>query len=130
MHAVAAGVGAELVVREREREARLGDLYAAELDAAGGLALARGLPAVAGYGGAAARRGVEHVPDERTTRRRIPPLDRGPEASPPACEGRLGTGRRQRPDDRLGNLLRAAVGGGRHRGPRGGVSAPAPRAGH
>src|SRR6266508_4630756 len=52
--AIAAGVGAKLVVLEGEREARLGHLHAAELDATGRLTLAGCLPAVAGDGGAAA----------------------------------------------------------------------------
>src|SRR5262249_19918490 len=83
MHAVAGGIGTELVPLEREREARLGALDAAELDPAGRLSLARGLPAVAGRAGAAARPRVEHVPDERLARARVHPLDPDPEPAPP-----------------------------------------------
>src|SRR4030095_14136203 len=105
MHAVPAGVGAELVVLEREREARLGDLDAAELDAAGRLALALGLPAVTGHGVAAARTRVEHVPDEGTPRPRIHALDGDPEAPTPAGDGPLGTGGRPGPCDPPRDLL-------------------------
>src|SRR5262245_66180208 len=64
MHTVTAGVNAELVVLERQRKARLGDLDAAELDPARRLALAGRLPAVARDRGAAAGPRVKHVPDE------------------------------------------------------------------
>ena len=70
--AVAAAVGTKLVTAEVEREAHLGHLDAAELDATRGLPLTAGRPAVAGRGGAAARSGVEHVPDEG------PAVARGP----------------------------------------------------
>src|SRR6266496_1062972 len=62
--AVAEGVWPELVALEEEREARLGDFDAAELDPARRLAFAGGLPPVAGRGGAAAAARMEEVPDE------------------------------------------------------------------
>src|SRR5262245_36048757 len=65
MRAVARGIRSELVALEGQRKARLGDLDAAELDPARGLAFARGLPAVAHRRRAAAGARVEHVPDER-----------------------------------------------------------------
>src|SRR5205085_3960410 len=62
--AVAARVGAELVLLEEQREAHLGDLEAAELDAAGGLPLAGARPAVARGRRTAARPRLEEMPDE------------------------------------------------------------------
>src|SRR4030095_969523 len=115
MLAVARGVGAELVVLERQREARLRHFHAAELDPARGLPLPRGLPAVADGGGAAAWTRVEHVPDERALGARFDALDRDAEAPAPARDDAVGTRRRERLDDRLHDLLRAVVGGGGHR---------------
>src|SRR6266581_2145572 len=62
--AVAEGVWPELVAVEEEREARLGNFYAAELDAARRLAFPGGLPPVPRGGRAAAAARVEEVPDE------------------------------------------------------------------
>src|ERR1043166_6412562 len=53
--AVAAGGRAGLMARKEQRKARLGDLQAAELDAAGRMPLARAGPAVARRRGAAPR---------------------------------------------------------------------------
>src|SRR3989475_11162761 len=82
--AVPARVGAELVVLEREREARLGHLHAPELDPTRRLPLARRLPAVAAGARAPAPARVEHGPDERALPSRIDTLDRDAEAPPPA----------------------------------------------
>src|SRR5215475_380401 len=73
--AVAAGIRAELVAREEQREAHLGDLQAAELDAAGGMPFADARPAVAGGRAAASRARLEHVPDEWPVAARVLPLD-------------------------------------------------------
>src|ERR1051326_6675328 len=62
--ALAAGIRAELMARKEQGKARLGDFQAAELDAAGGMPLARAGPAVAPRRGAAARARLKHVPDE------------------------------------------------------------------
>src|SRR5262245_25697754 len=118
MRAVAAGVGAELVVLERQRKARLGDLDAAELDPARRLALAGRLPAIARDRGAAAGPRVKHVPDEWPPRARIDALDRDAEPPAPAGDCTIREGGRQRLDDGLGDLLRAVIGGERHRSRR------------
>src|SRR5258705_10295997 len=83
---VARGVGPELVALEEEREARLRDLHRAELDAARGLPLARGLPAVPRRGRAAAPAHVEDVPDELALVPRIPARDTDPQSPRPAPE--------------------------------------------
>src|SRR5919106_3959385 len=113
--AVAGRVGTELVVLERERKARFRDLDAAELDAAGRLALARRLPAVTDRGRSPTRPGMEHVPDERALGARVLTLDRDAEAPAPARERAVGTRRRERLDDRFHDLLRAVVGREGHR---------------
>src|SRR5262249_42321499 len=79
MAAVARRIRRELVAGEEEREARLRDLDAAELDAARRLPLARRLPAVPGGRGTAAAARVEEVPDERALRPRVLALDRDAE---------------------------------------------------
>src|SRR5262245_16022003 len=66
--AVARRARPELMTREEQRKARLRDLDAAELDAAGGLALAGRLPPVTHRRRAAAAPRVEEVPDERALR--------------------------------------------------------------
>ena len=117
---VAATVWSELVTSEEQREADLGHLEAAELDAAGRLPLARTRPAVASGRSAAAGTGLEQVPDERLPHTRVDALDGDAEAAAPAGHCPVRAGRRQRLDDRLNDLLAAAVGGQRHRlaGPR------------
>src|SRR5438552_6240992 len=114
--AVTGGVGPELVTLEEEREARLRDLHAAELDPSRGLALAGGFPAVACGGGAAAAASVEEVPDERSmVRARVFARDGDPEAARPAGHRALRASSGERLDDGLGDLLGAVVGGERHR---------------
>src|SRR5213596_205560 len=110
VHAVPAGVGAELVVLEREREPRLRDFHAPELDPARRLPFARGLPAVADGGRAAAGARVEHVPDERASRAWVHALDRDAEPPAPARDGARRARGRERSDDRLGDVLGAVVG--------------------
>ena len=117
---VAAAVGAELVAAEEEREAHLVHLDAAELDAAGRLPLAAaGQPSPAD----------EAPPPGRAWNRcqmngrvgaRIDALDGDAEAPSPAGHRALRAGGRQRPDDRLDDLLAAVVGAQRDRraGPR------------
>ena len=112
---VARRVGAELVALEEERKARLRDLDAAELDAARRLALAGGLPPVAGRGGAAAAARVEEVPDELAPRPRVRARDRDAEAARPAREHALRAAPGEGLDHRLRDLLRAVIGGQRHR---------------
>src|SRR5262249_15303959 len=112
---VAERVGAELVVFEEQGEARLRHLDRAELDATGRLPLSRRLPAVARRRGAPARPSVEEVPDELAPRARIDALDGDAEAPPPARDDAVGTRLRERLDDGLRDLLRAVVGGQRHR---------------
>src|SRR5258707_208650 len=73
---VTRGVGRERVPLEERREARLRDLDAAELYAGRGLALARGLPAVARGGRAAAGARVEEVQDELARVPRVRARDR------------------------------------------------------
>src|SRR4030095_12416163 len=90
----------------------------ADLDPAARLPLARSLPAVADDRRTAAGTRVEHVPDERLARPGIHPLDPHAEAPPPARHDALRAGRRQRADDRLGNLLGAVVRRERDRGRR------------
>ena len=82
--AVAAAVRPELVAPEEQRKAHLGDLEAAELDAAGCLPLAGRRPAVARDRGAAAGPRLEQVPDERVAAARIGALDRDPKAPCPS----------------------------------------------
>src|SRR5205823_3055607 len=113
--AVSGGVGAELVEREEQREARLGHLHAAELDAAGGLPFARRLPAIARCRRAAAAARVEQMPDERAPRARVYALDGDAKAPRPPGDDALGTAGPEGLDDGLGDLLRAVVGGERHR---------------
>src|SRR5712691_12170097 len=84
--AVTRGVRTELVPLEEEREARLRDLDAAELDAARRLALARGLPAIARGGCAAATPRVEEMPDELALVPGIRARDGDAEATRPARE--------------------------------------------
>src|ERR1044071_9182489 len=67
----AAGIRAELMAREEQRKARLGDFQAPELDAAGRMPLARAGPAVASGRSAAARARLKHVPDEAAVGVRI-----------------------------------------------------------
>src|SRR5215468_8249024 len=63
--ACSAGIGAEFVAAEEQREAHLGHFEAAEFDAAGGLPFAGSGPAVTGGRCAAARPRLEEMPDER-----------------------------------------------------------------
>src|SRR5205807_2347876 len=111
----ARGVGPELVTLEEEREARLRDLHRAELDAARGLPLARGLPAVARRRGAAAPARVEEVPDELALVAWVRPRDRDAEAPRPAGQHAVRAAWGERLDHRLRDLLRAVVGRQRHR---------------
>src|SRR5262249_61211136 len=76
-------VGAKLVTLERQRKSRFCHLDASELDAAGRLPLAGGLPPVAHGGGASTGARVEHMPDERLSPSPIPPLDPRPAAPAP-----------------------------------------------
>ena len=94
---VAAAVRPELVTPEEQREAHLGNLQAAELDAARGLPLARARPAVAGRRGAAAGPRLEQMPDEGLARARIDALDRDAEAAAPTRHGALRAGRARAP---------------------------------
>src|SRR5262245_17637696 len=112
---VALGVGAELVALEEERKACFRHFDAAELDPARGLALARRLPAVARRRGAATAARVEKMPDERALGARVLARDGDAEAARPAGQGTLGAGAGQRLDHGLRDLLRAVVGGERHR---------------
>src|SRR5439155_23819413 len=115
----AAGIRAELVAAEEQREAHLCDLEAAELDPARRLPFAGTGPAVARRRGAAAGPRLEEVPDKRLASRDVgawvPALDRDAEAAAPAGHRAVGTGRRQRLDDRLDDLLADVIGG---EGPR------------
>src|SRR5512145_239390 len=120
---LAPGVGQELVAAEEEREADLGDLQAAELDAARGLPLAGRRPAIPGRGGATAGPSLEHVPDEGAAGAGMGALQRDAEAPPPAGHRALRTGAGQRLDDGLGDLLGAVIGAERDGGGR-------PRPGH
>src|SRR5688500_7539008 len=112
---VAARVRSDLVLLERQREAHLGHLDGAELDAAHRLPLAGRLPAAADRAGAATTAGVEHAPDERPLRPRIPALDGDAKAPRPAGEHAIGTGAGEGLDHGLRDLLRAVIGGQRHR---------------
>src|SRR6266851_3238388 len=103
---VARRVGPELVALEEEREARLRDLHRAELDAARGLALAPGLPAVARRGGPTASASVEEVPDELALVPGIRARDRDAEAARPAREHPVRAALGERLDHRLRDLLR------------------------
>src|SRR6185312_491580 len=113
--AVAAGIGAAFVAAEEEREAHFGDFQAAELDAARRLPLAAARPAIARRRGAAARSGLEEMPDELATVARVLTRDGYAEAAAPAGHGAVGAGWSQRGDDRLDDLLAAMIGGERHR---------------
>src|SRR5215475_15873056 len=112
---VALGVGAELVALEEERKARFRHFDATELDPARGLTLTRRLPAVARRRGAATAARVEEMPDERALGPRVLARDGDAEAARPAGQGTLGAGAGQRLDHGLRDLLRAVVGGERHR---------------
>src|SRR3990172_2326686 len=94
--AVAGGIGAELVAREEEGEARLRDLDAAELDPARGLPLSGRFPAVARGRGAAAAARVEEVPDEGAVCPRVLARDGDAEAARPARHRALGAGAAER----------------------------------
>src|SRR5258705_2905311 len=107
---VARRVRPELVALEEEREARLRNLDAAELDPARRLALARGLPAVARGGCAAAAPPVEELPDELALVPGIRARDRDAEATRPAREYPVRAALGQRLDHGLRDLLRAVVG--------------------
>src|SRR5215472_8820591 len=96
----AAGIRAKLVPCKEQRKARLGDFQAAELDAAGGMPLARAGPAVARGRSAAAGARLKHVPDEAAFAARIAALDGDAEAPAPACHGAVGSGGRKRLDHR------------------------------
>ena len=73
---VAAGAGAEFMTAEVQRKAHLGDLDAAELEAADRVPLADRRPAVAAGRRAAAGPRLEHVPDEIAAGARVLALDR------------------------------------------------------
>src|SRR5579864_2195792 len=103
----AAGIRAELVRLEKQRETRLGHFEAAELDAASRVPFAGAGPAVAVRRGPAARTALEEMPKERPLRPRVLALDRDAEAAAPAGHRALRAGRRQRLDDRLDDLLAA-----------------------
>ena len=107
--AVAAGIGAVLVMQEQERKAHLGHLDRAELDAAGRVPLADRVIAVAGDRAAAAGPRLEQMPDEAAARARVLALDGDAEAAAPAAHDAIGAGRRQRHHDRLDDLVRAVA---------------------
>src|SRR5439155_15910079 len=69
--------------------------------------------------GAAAGPSLAEVPDKRLASRDVgawvPALDRDAEAAAPAGHRAVGTGRRQRLDDRLDDLVAAMIRGQRHR---------------
>src|SRR5206468_10749453 len=103
-------IGTELVAREKQREAHLGHLEAAELDAAGAVPFAGSGPAIAGDRGPAARPPLKEMPEERPLAARVLALDRDAKAAPPPGHRALGAGRRQRLDDRLYDFLAAMAG--------------------
>src|SRR6266567_2466515 len=95
----AAGPGAEFVMAEVQGKTHLGNLDAAELEAADRVPLADRRPAVAAGRRAAARAGMKHVPDEIASGSRVFTLDRDPEAPAPSRHRALRAGRRQCLDD-------------------------------
>src|SRR4051812_33396547 len=122
---VSGRAGQELMRLEEQGEARLGHLDAAEFQAAGGVPLARSRPAIAARGAAAARPGVEHVPDEapgffmpariRETPSGILAGDRHAEAAAPAAHGAVRAAMLQGADDGFHDLVRAMAGAHGHR---------------
>jgi len=109
MCARAARTDAKFVMREMLGKSHFRDLDAGELDAAGRMPFAGVGPAIASRRRAAARAGVEEMPDEAAVRARILALDRDAEASRPAGHCAVGAGRREGDDDRLDDLLRAVA---------------------
>src|SRR5947208_3493632 len=79
-----AGIGAESVTGEEQREASLGDFESAELDPAGGLPFPGARPAVAGRRRPATGPRLEEMPDERFIGPRVLALDGDAEAASPA----------------------------------------------
>src|SRR5262245_24958348 len=117
MLALAAGVGAEFMAAEMQREAHLGDLDATELEAADAVPLADRRPAVAARGCAAAGARMKHVPDEAASRSRVFALDGDAEAPSPAAHHAVRARASHRLDDRLDDFVRGVAGAERDRKP-------------
>src|SRR3984893_13290257 len=115
MLSVAAGIGEVLVMAEMQGKARFRDLDAAEFQAADSVPLADRRPAVAARRSAAARPGVEHVPDESALGSGVLTLNRDAEAPAPAGHDAIGTGAGERFHDRLHDLVGRMAGAHRHR---------------
>ena len=100
---------------EEEGEAGFGDLDAAEFNAAGRVPLADRGPAVAGDRTAAARAGLEHVPDETATPFGVLAGDGDAQPAAPTTHHAIRAGGRESDDDRLNDLVGAVAGAHGHR---------------
>ena len=106
----AARAPTEFVARDMQREADLRHLDAAEFQPAGRVPLAHRMPAVPAGRTAAARPGVEHVPDEAAPVARVPALDGNAQPAPPAGHGARRTGLRKRRNHGFDDLVAAMRG--------------------
>ena len=98
-------IPAEFVPAKEQRKTRFHYFYRAELETAATGQFTDIRPAVSLHRGAGARAGVEHVPDKRFAGARIDALERDAVTLAPAGHDAIRTGRGQRLDDSLGDLL-------------------------